>query len=214
MGLTATQRAVLVVALAGVVIGSLAVLALRLRGGGAGPAQFTPPPQQPAQVQVSVRGAVVREGTYWVSEGSRVEDVLEVAGGLRPDADASQINPTARVYEGTLVYVPVKPSPPPYQPPAGVNRSQVGLAKVEGPRIDHGGSPSPHHQPTAPAGRVNVNTASAQELVGLPGIGPTLAQRIIEYRSTYGRFTCPEDLAKVRGIGPQTVEKLRPYVSF
>lgn len=214
MSLTATQRIVLATALAGVVIGSLAALALRFYGHDAtGPAQFSSPPGQSPQGQVAVSGAVVREGTYWVPEGSRVEDVLKIAGGLRPDADARQINPEARVYAGSTVYVPFRPRPPAYQPLGGVDRSQVGVAEVSGPWTRSGGRGS-GRQPSGPSQPVNVNAASAQELEALPGIGPKLAQHIVEYRTQHGPFACPEDLEKVDGIGPATVEKIRPYVSF
>lgn len=214
MSLTATQRMVLAMALAGVVIGSLAALVLRFSGRDVTePAQFLSPPEQPPQVQVAVSGAVAREGTYWVPEGSRVEDVLKIAGGLRSDADATQINPAARVYAGATVYVPFRPRPTPYQPPAGVDRSQVGLAEVSGPWTG-GKSRGSHRQPSGPTRPVNVNTASAQELEALPGIGPKLAQRIVEYRTQHGLFACPEDLEKVDGIGPATVNRIRPFVTF
>lgn len=215
MSLTGTQRMVLVVALTGVVIGSLAALVLRLHERPSSEhAQFMPPPEQPPQVQVAVSGAVVREGVYAVPEGSCVADVIKLAGGLRPDADAAQINPAARVYGGASIHVPVRPAPPPYQPPAGVDRSQVGLAEVRGPWAPGGRGQSGSREASGPLQPVNVNTASPQQLQALPGIGPKLAQRIVEYRMQYGPFACPEDLEKVDGVGPATVNKIRPFVTF
>ncbi|HIF34561.1 MAG TPA: helix-hairpin-helix domain-containing protein [Planctomycetes bacterium] len=61
---------------------------------------------------------------------------------------------------------------------------------------------------------VDINHADIDELVLLPGVGPTIAQRLIEWRTNQALFTCCEDLAHVRGIGPKTVEKLRPYLKF
>ncbi|MCX7598017.1 MAG: helix-hairpin-helix domain-containing protein [Armatimonadetes bacterium] len=221
MSLTATQRIALATALGCVVLFSLAGLAWRFQSrGSAEGTQFLSPPDQASQVRVSVLGAVVHQGTYVVPEGTLVGDVLKLAGGPRQDGDITQIDVAARVYSDTAIYIPFRPAPPPYQPPAGVDRSRVGLAEVSRPQVDSSEGDSGRHQPlgppppSGPPQPVNVNVATAKELEVLPGIGPKLAQRIVQYRAQYGPFAGPEDLTKVDGIGPAKMERIKPFVSF
>jgi competence ComEA-like helix-hairpin-helix protein len=77
-------------------------------------------------------------------------------------------------------------------------------------------TPAPAHRPSpdAPVGRIDPNRAAAAELVRLPGIGPSLAGRIVADRDQHGAFASPEDLMRVRGIGPRTLDRIRPFLSF
>ncbi|NIN64583.1 MAG: hypothetical protein GTO63_07740 [Anaerolineae bacterium] len=132
----------------------------------------TPEPT-PAQVAVYVTGAVVKPGVYYLPEDSRVEDALQAAGGPAADADLNRVNLAQRVHDEDQVYVP-----------------EVG---EESPPVPSGS--------TSSGGLVNINTASASELETLPGIGPTLAQCIIDHREAQGPFASIEDIMDVRGIG-------------
>ena len=130
------------------------------------------------EFKVYVNGAVNRPGVYVVQPGDRLEDVLAMAGGLATDADTQRVNPALRADDETHFYIP-----------------RIG-EQVEPPAA------------TPDAAKVNINTASAEELQALPGIGAGRADAIIEYRNAEGRFARGEDLLLVPGLGPKTVESL------
>jgi competence protein ComEA len=141
-------------------------------------------------VVVYAAGAVVRPGLYRLRGEPRVADVLDAAGGPGPDADLDQVNLAAPVADGERVYVPRKGERPPDVP---------GSSSGAGP-------------PGASAGPVNLNAATAEQLDALPGIGPSTAQVIIEWRRQHGRFKRVDDLLNVRGIGPAKLDALRSQV--
>lgn len=100
---------------------------------------------------------------------------------------------------------------PPPLPPA---EAEFDLAEAK-PLLDVGALAEAAAPPENPAPKkINVNAADAAALCALPGIGPVYAARIVAYRESHGPFKCPEDLAAVKGIGPATVKKLEPYVTF
>jgi competence protein ComEA len=142
------------------------------------------PPDDPPGVRVSVRGAVAAPGVYPLAAGSIVQDALEAAGGILPAADISRLNLAAVLGDGQEIRVPT-----------------LGPTAVPG-------------TPAAPdaGGRINLNTATRAELESLPGIGPVLAQRIIDYREANGPFQTLEDLLKVEGVGPSLLNKIRDLV--
>ena len=150
-------------------------------------------------VVVHAAGAVARPGLYRLRVGARVADVIDAAGGLAPAADGSRINVAAPVADGERVYV-----------------LRVGEAAVPDPvggsggPVAGGGSTGPGS--SVPAGPVDLNTATAEELDTLPGVGPSTAQAIIDYRTEHGRFRSVEDLLDVRGIGDAKLAELRPRV--
>ncbi len=142
-------------------------------------------PRDPPGVRVSVRGAVVSPGIYTLAPGSILQDALQAAGGVLPQADTSRLNLAAPLSDGQDVRVPlITPTPAPGTP-----------------------------QATPPGGgKINLNTATLAELDSLPGIGPVLAQRIIDYRETHGPFQSVEELLNVEGIGPALLEKIRDRI--
>jgi len=141
---------------------------------------------------------VIRPGVVTLGEGSRVNDAIGAAGGVSPDADTQQLNLARVLTDGEQIRVPrigeVLPDPAP-QPGAAVNPG-TGTA----PGKPAAGSAS---------GMVNINTASASDLEKLPGIGPALAQRIVEYRDSHGPFASVDALTDVPGIGKAKLEALR-----
>ena len=149
-------------------------------------------------VVVHVTGAVIRPGVVTLGEGSRVNDAIGAAGGVSPDADTQQLNLARVLTDGEQIRVPrigeVLPDPAP-QPGAAVTPG-TGTA----PGKPGAGSAS---------GTVNINTASASDLEKLPGIGPALAQRIVEYRDSHGPFASVDALTDVPGIGKAKLEALR-----
>ena len=160
----------------------------------------------PGEIAVYVCGAVKTPGVYSFAAGERVVDAVKRAGGASPDADMEQINLAEALTDAMKVTVPRKGqvlavvsselSDP--GPPSGRHR-----------RHSHGGS-SRHKLATGQS--LDVNTASAEELVQLPGVGPSLAQRIVDYRQQNGPFQTVDDLQNVPGIGPSKFERLAPFV--
>lgn len=137
-------------------------------------------------VVVSVVGHVVRPGLVNLPPGSRVADAIEAVGGLLPQADPASVNLAALVSDGQQIAV-------------GMPGAGSGGA---------GASP-----PVGPSGPVNLNTATVAELDGLPGIGPVLAQRIVDHRRSVGLFGSVEELDDVPGIGPAIAAELADLVT-
>jgi competence protein ComEA len=138
---------------------------------------------------VHVAGAVVNPGLYRLDEGSRVADALEKAGGPTPDAAIDNINLAARLKDGEKIMVGSK------------SQTQA----TAGPFQPAG---------TSPQVLVNINTAGSIELESLPGVGPSLAARIIRYREENGQFASPDELDNVEGIGSRRLESLKGLVTI
>jgi len=181
-------------------VGAAAVAALLLLGGrllSQRPATTAPAaaravavaPARAPQLVVHVVGAVRRPGLYRLREGSRVADAVAKAGGATPKADVALVNLAAPVADGTQIVVPRR------------------VPTVPGPMPGGGDDAS------APAGPVHLNTATAEELDGLPGVGPVTAQKIVDYRQKNGAFSSVDDLDAIPGIGPKRLEQLRELVA-
>jgi len=157
--------------------------------------RLSPPPTTPPIV-VHVSGAVSQPGVFELEQGSRVQDAIQAAGGILPDADAQALNLAAPLGDGVLVHVPLKSEEQPSMMSPGIS------------------APSPTGNPgSTPGGLININTASQSELESLPGIGPVLAQRIIEYRQSHGAFSSTEAIIDVSGIGPGIFEKIKALIT-
>ncbi len=183
------------------------------------------PVAQPAII-VHVAGAVAKPGVYSLEPGARVADALSAAGGALKAADTDCINLALPVCDGEQVYVP------PTQ--AGVGAGNDGVAS---PDVGSQSQPRQSAVPGIPPNRaditrlapdpsqarvssntpytglININTASAEDLQALPGVGPTLAQRIIDYRSANGPFVAVDDLVGVSGIGQAKLGKIAPMAT-
>jgi competence protein ComEA len=140
---------------------------------------------------VHVAGAVVTPGVYRLPNGSRIHDAIGAAGGAVPEADLHRLNLAAPLEDGVRVLVP-RPGDPAETSPSAPSPNAGGGASSRG--------------------KVNLNSATAEELAGLPRVGPVLAQRIVEYRQQHGRFASPEDLDAVPGVGAKMLESLLPLV--
>ena len=136
---------------------------------------------------MDVAGAVMHGGVYRLPSGSRVTDAVRAAGGLGTSANVDVVNLAAVLTDGQRVYIPRVGAPAPVDVPVVA--------------------------PTTPAGPVNLNTATVDQLDRLPGVGPSTAAAIISHRQQYGPYGSVADLAAVKGIGPAKVAALRGLVT-
>ena len=146
-------------------------------------------------IYVHVAGEVRRPGLMRLPPGSRVAVALERAGGPTRRADLTAVNLAARLQDGQQIVVPDARA----DAPAGV----AGALGGAGGAAPVGGGAAP------PGGKVHLSTATVEQLDGVDGIGPTLAQRIIEYRDAHGGFRSLAELAQVEGIGEKRLATLR-----
>jgi competence protein ComEA len=176
--------AVVILALGGLAI---AVIVGIVRGAGSAQS-LAPAPVTVATASTSlyvhVSGAVNAPGLYVLHADARVVDAVAAAGGLAEDAEAAGVNLARPVSDGEQVIVP-----------------RVGEAPAAGPAG------------VTADGRVNLNSADEGALDTLPGVGPAIAGRIIEWREANGRFASVDDLLSVSGIGPKMLESLRDLVT-
>lgn len=147
------------------------------------------------EIYVDVDGAVVSPGVYRLKDGARVAQAIDVAGGLTPEADVTGLNRASKVADGQKIYVPKVGEQQPVAAGGGVDG---GAATTSG-----AGSSS---------GLVNINTASAAELQTLSGIGPSMAQSIIDERTKNGAFASVDDLMRVSGIGEKKLAKIKDCI--
>jgi len=191
-----------------------------------GEAATLPTADEKEHIAVAAMGAVRRAGLYYFPPEARVADLLEVAGGVSEVADLSDINFSAHLIDGTTLTVPIRPMV--YREGNTVSYRRVHSgAELNPPQYLRSGWQAQQRSPIAPAtgeaagtapeaasgpALVNLNTATAQEIESLPGIGPVLASRIIEYRAQ-NPFTTVDDLQFVSGIGPKRMEAIRPFVT-
>lgn len=167
-------------------------------------------------IQVYVGGEVAAPGLYSLPRGERVADAVNAAGGLLQSADTSNLGLASPLRDADQIIVPRKQSTPvaPVQGGAGApvpTATQQSASFV--PFAPQATSPpfQPTPMNTAP---VNINTAGVEELDVLPGVGPAIAARIVEYRLQNGPFQTLEELAEVSGISDRMVEELRPLLTL
>jgi competence protein ComEA len=143
---------------------------------------------------VEVRGEVKAPGVVSLSPGARLQDAIAAAGGLSNDADLSTVNLARRLRDGELVVILALPAPDstPVLPTVGVDDA----VPAEDPRA-----------------RININSATAEELEALPSIGEVIAARIIAYREQNGAFRSVDDLIHVEGVSDRTIDDIRNLVT-
>ncbi len=154
-----------------------------------------PTTDRPAHVVVDVSGKVRSPGVQRLPSGARVADALRAAGGARPGVDLTGLNRARVLVDGEQIVVGVDPAP-------GVSAANGGP-----PGTSPGGTAAASG--TAP---VSLNNASVDQLDALPGVGPVLAQRIVDYRTQHGGFRSVDELREVNGIGDRRFADLRPLV--
>ena len=137
----------------------------------------------PTMLVIDVQGEVKTPGVYELPINSRVNDAIKAAGGAKPNADLSFINQARLIKDGEQIYI---------------DKKSIGTSNFR--------------RSTAASGIININRATAKELDKLPGIGPVIASRIVEYRKLNGFFQSIDDLKKVQGIGATTLEKFKSKI--
>ncbi|MEW6771544.1 MAG: helix-hairpin-helix domain-containing protein [Bacillota bacterium] len=157
--------------------------------------------EKPPEICVHVAGAVYHPGVYRLPYGSRVLDAVQKAG-LRPEADMDVLNLAQVLEDGRKVVVP--PRTPPAEPGAAASGNPFAVAA---------GGATASGSGAAAGEKVNLNTADSRALEELPGIGPALARRIIEYRTANGPFSSVDELLNVSGIGEKKLAQLRDHVT-
>ncbi|MEO6884793.1 MAG: ComEA family DNA-binding protein [Jatrophihabitantaceae bacterium] len=149
----------------------------------------------PPSVVVYIDGKVRHPGIYHFAPGARIYDAVNAAGGLSPGAHLGSLNPAAKIADGQQILVDVPPGP-------GTVSTAVEGGTGSGTGSAGEGAP------------VDLNSATTDQLQTLPGVGPVLAQHILDWRTAHGTFTTVEQLQEVSGIGPAKFAALRGRVSI
>ena len=151
------------------------------------------PVAEPTPILVHAAGAVQTPGVYLFRGEARVHDLVQAAGGLAPGADHDRVNLAAVLFDGQWVYFPRIGETTVPAPVGGIGPLSAGTAVRSGP--------------------LNLNTATAEQLESLPGVGPAIAAAIIEHRQRIGGFSSVDGLLAVSGIGPSKLELIRELVA-
>ncbi len=150
------------------------------------------------EIRVDIEGAVKNPGLYSLKEGSILEDLLAVCGGFSEQVDetkvAKEFNRAEILSDGQKIYIPTRGEV------AGTGTAAAGSGEAVSSET--------------PTGKININTATAEQLDVLPGIGPAYAGRIIDYRTSHGGFKSIGEIQEVTGIGPKTFEKLKDQITI
>ena len=184
------------------------------------------------EIVVHVAGAVKKPGVYHLPAGSRNDDAIQKAGGPTAEANTDGLNLASRVEDGSQLYLPTRkqhpeggadaPTTTSTSAPISAVSSPATKASVKpvsksgakssaktagGAKGGKGGKLSDPAQ-----GTVNINTANAEELQRIPGIGPAMAERILDFRKQNGKFTAPEDMLQISGIGEKKFARMQPFI--
>lgn len=146
---------------------------------------------------VHVTGEVKKPGVVKVKEGSRIEDIIEAAGGLTENADTTNINLAYMVEDGMKIRIPSS------------NEEDI---EENYNSVDSGKRVIMSDESNNPSLIVNINTANETELEQLPGIGPSISSKIVDYRNQNGKFKNIEDIKNVTGIGDSKYEKIKDFI--
>ena len=158
---------------------------------------------------VYVAGDVAHPGVYAVGPEARVRDALALAGGSRPDADLIAVNLAAHLRDGDEIVVPVRGAAPAPGARGHGRGRRAGGSRRAGATGRH---PRSRRDEPPPAAPVDINTAGADSLATVPGIGPGLAERIVAFRAANGPFASVDQLLEVSGITEHRLDAMLPFV--
>jgi competence protein ComEA len=146
-------------------------------------------------IVVEVSGQVKQPTVLSVKQGTRIFQAIELAGGLTKKADTKGLNLAAVIQDAEKIYVP-----------------KIGEKPAQETPSTSGSSDSASSSGSNTSNKINLNSATTQELQNIPGVGPATAQKILDYKQSSGSFKSVDDLLNVAGIGEKTLEKIKPYV--
>jgi|GEM_PF-119249 len=186
--------------------------------------------ETPSSVTIHVAGAVVHGGTYTLATGARISDALQAAGGPTEEGCPDALNLAAHLQDGQKISLPTRAewekttakTPPPLveneKPPSKVTSS--GKMETTTPPAETGtgetatSTAKPASSKVTGDEKINVNTATFEELQRLPRVGPVMAQAIVDYRSKNGAFTDYAQLLNIPRLGEKTLENLKPHITL
>lgn len=151
-------------------------------------------------IYVDIGGCVKKPGVYKMESGNRIFEAIEKAGGLSEKADVSILNQAIEIKDGEKIYIP-----------------KLGETDRGNKSHYNNGFNNPGNTGDINVGKdgyININLANSEELQKIKGIGPSTAEKIIEYRESNGNFRRIEDLKKIKGIGDKTFNKIKKYVTI
>ncbi|MGN1269393.1 MAG: helix-hairpin-helix domain-containing protein [Clostridia bacterium] len=157
--------------------------------------------EQEEKIVVHITGEVNKAGVVILLKGARIADAIEAAGGITKEADLEQINLAYVLEDGQKIYIPNKKD-------KEANSEKVYITSESGNNVIMKDTITSKGENK----KVNINQATQSELETLPGIGPSIASKIIEYRQQNGKFNTIEDLKNVKGIGDAKFENVKKYI--
>lgn len=160
--------------------------------------QNTINPEIKSKIKVYVTGEVNSSGVFELDENSRIEDAINLAGGLTEFANLEKINLAFILEDGQKLYIP------------SINDPE----NIEYISLQNGENIIENSNMNSNNSKININKANLEELKNLPGVGDSLAEKIFTYRKENGKFKSIEDLKKVNGIGEKKFESLKEYISI
>lgn len=154
------------------------------------------------KIVIHITGAICNEGIYELEENSRIVDAVKMAGGLKEEADLKQINLAYVLEDGMKINIPSKND----NSNENINNTENYITKEK--------LNSSNNTNSAKTSKININSATQTELETLPGIGPSTALKIINYRKEKGKFNKIEDIKNVNGIGESKFNKIKEFIKI
>lgn len=148
-----------------------------------------------SKIKVHITGEVKNSGIYELDEGTRISDIIEKAGGITSEADLSKVNLAYQISDGQKIIIP------------SIKQDDIGNYIIE-----NSGENVLQEEKNGKDLKININTASISDLMALPGVGKTTAEKIINYRNENGKFKNIEDIKNVSGIGESKYKQLSGYI--
>ena len=153
--------------------------------------------QKITKIKVHIIGEIHSPGLYELDEGSRINDLILLAGGHSENADLNKVNLAYELSDGEQVYIP-----------SIFDENTTYIYNEAGENVQQNNNSTSKFQ------KININKATSDDLQQISGIGPSLAEKIIDYRNSIGKFSSIEELKNVSGIGDKKFESIKEYITL